>query len=168
MFLGRSRCGIKELAREFLKSLTVGRYKLYVENTSVTYKMKHQIPIQLIFYGLSGGAAFLLNLIITFFLTEYLNFWYLISVVIGTVASWTAMFIFNFFYTFRGHRSEPPAKQYFKHILMYLVSAPVGLGLIYLLTSIFGIYYLLSQTLVVGTMAAVSFILSRRFIFRFD
>jgi len=140
----------------------------YIWRDKIIYEMKRCIPIQLIFYGLSGGAAFLLNLIITFFLTEYLNFWYIISVVMGTVVSWTVMFILNFFYTFRGHRSEPLAKQYLKHILMYVVSAPIGLGLIYLLTSIFGVYYLLSQTLVVGTMAALSFIFSRRFIFRFD
>ncbi len=116
-------------------------------------------------YVLMGGLAFGLNLGLTFVLTEYLGFWYLLSVILGTLASWTAMFFLNSNFTFRVESDGKVGVRYLKNIILYLVLAPIGWGLVYVLTTVLGVFYLLSQVIVVASMALISFLLSRNYIF---
>ncbi len=117
---------------------------------------------------ISGSLAFGVNLILTYFLTEFFGLWYLFSVIIGTLISWTVMFFLNTEYAFKDHKLGNLRGAYIKNVFLYVVLTPIGWGLIYWLTSILGIYYLLSQIVVVGGMSVVSFFLTRRFIFKIN
>jgi len=112
-----------------------------------------------------GVIGFTSNFLLSALLTEVFELWYLISVIIGTIVSWTVAFLLNSFFTFKGHSRENYSSKYFKNILLYTILAPIGFGLIYLLTSVAGLHYLISLTLVVGIMSFVSFAVFKKFVF---
>jgi len=115
---------------------------------------------------IAGGViGFVTNLLTSFILTDIIHIWYFFSVITGTLISWTVFFLFNYFLTFRDSIPENFWKAYVKNMLFYIGSAPIGLALIYVLTSIFFIHYLLSLTMVVGVMSIISFLFSKRYVF---
>lgn len=118
-------------------------------------------------YVVSGGVAFGVNIILTYFLTEFIGFWYMLSIVIGTLTSWSLMFILNKSITFKNLKLKSTGSAYFKNIFLYIILMPVGLGSIYFLTSVVGLYYLLSQVVVVVIMSIISFFLTQYFVFKF-
>lgn len=117
---------------------------------------------------ISGSLAFGANLFVTYFLTEYFKLWYLYSVVVGTFLSWTVMFFLNSRYTFSDHKLQKLDIAYIKNIIIYIVLVPVGWGAVYLLTSIVGVHYLLSQIMVVGFMSIISFLLTSHYVFKIE
>ena len=117
---------------------------------------------------ISGSLAFGANLFVTYFLTEYFKLWYLYSVVAGTFLSWTAMFFLNSKYTFSDYKLEKLDIAYIKNIIIYIVLVPVSWGSVYLLTSIAGVHYLLSQIIVVGFMSIISFLLTSYYVFKIE
>ncbi len=116
---------------------------------------------------ITGVTGFGVNLIVSFLLTEYASLWYMYSVVIGAIVSWTVVFFLNSYSTFRGHSREQYVVTYFKNMSVYLISAPIGFALVYALTSHVGIHYLASQILVVGTISVISFIVQKRYVFKY-
>ena len=115
-----------------------------------------------------GGIAFASNFVLTYILTDIVHLWYLISVVIGTVFSWTVQFFLNSRLTFVGHPKDEYGKRYLKNIGIYIALAPIGFGAIYLLTSIAGIHYLVSLTSVVGVMSIASFFITKKHVFEYN
>jgi putative flippase GtrA len=114
---------------------------------------------------LGGVISFLVNIFVTFILVNILGLWYLFSAIIGAIVSWTTFFLFNRSITF-SHGNLPNLwGSYIKNMSFYLASSPIGFFFIYFLTSVLGMHYLLSVTLVAGGMSMVSFFFSKIFVF---
>ncbi|MBU6321333.1 MAG: GtrA family protein [Patescibacteria group bacterium] len=112
-----------------------------------------------------GGAGFVVNITITYLLTEYLGWWYLASYVLATVASWTLVFLANSRITFAGHEKDNYARRYSVFMLGYTAVFAGNAALVYLLTSILHVYYLLSITGVTVSLTFVTFLFTRRYVY---
>ena len=115
---------------------------------------------------LVGGLAFGVNFGLTYALTEWLGWWYLGSVVVGTVVSWVVFFTLNFYVTFPERLTGRFWFGLLKNFSTQLSLAPIGWGLIYLATSVFGWHYLVSLTTVVALVSLASFGLNHHFVFK--
>lgn len=95
--------------------------------------------------GLSGV---LVNMGLLWLLTEVAGLFYLLSAAISIETSIISNFILNDCFTFRDRRS-PQVKSFFGRLLKFNLVSLAGLGLnmgvLWLLTEVFGIYYLLSN-----------------------
>lgn len=66
----------------------------------VNSKLK-EIAVKYIQFCIVGGIGVFINLGITYFLTEYLHIWYMISNFAGILVAVTSNFIGNYFWTFK-------------------------------------------------------------------
>jgi len=117
-----------------------------------------------IIFVIGGGIGALLNLIITWFLTDILGLWYLISYLFGGVVNTT----FNFFYHQRitfGIRGGAKIR-FFKFVLVTIGVILISLSLIYFLTDILCIHYLVSGVIVISGVAILNFLINKKWVFR--
>jgi dolichol-phosphate mannosyltransferase len=95
--------------------------------------------------GLSGV---LVNIGLLWLLTEFAGLFYLLSAAISIESSIISNFVLNDYFTFRDRRS-PQAKSFLSRLLKFNLVSLAGLGInmavLWLLTEVFGIYYLLSN-----------------------
>lgn len=117
---------------------------------------------QFILIGLMGTICILL---LTFFLTDFLGWWYFFSYVSSTLIGWTFIFILNSRFTFqRGTLGTWPT-EYFKFLSVYLFMGLINFSLVFFLTSIMGIYYILSIVVVVIPISVFNFLLNKYYVF---
>ena len=95
--------------------------------------------------GLSGV---LVNMGLLWLLTEVAGLFYLVSAAISIETSIISNFVLNDYFTFRDRRS-PQVKSFLSRLLKFNLVSLAGLGfnmgVLWLLTEVFGIYYLLSN-----------------------
>jgi putative flippase GtrA len=114
-----------------------------------------------------GGIGLLINLSVTFLFTEFFGLWYFWSYLIGTLISWTCSFFLNARFTFV---SVPKTLKswlgrYVIFIGGYLAFFWVNAGIVFVLTSLFNVSYLIS--IITGAVLTMfgTFTLSRTVIF---
>jgi dolichol-phosphate mannosyltransferase len=99
-------------------------------------------------FCLVGGSGVLVNMGLLWLLTELAGLFYLLSAAISIETSIISNFILNDYFTFRDRRS-PTAKSFLNRLLKFNLVSLAGLGLnmgvLWLLTEVFGMYYLLSN-----------------------
>ncbi len=105
-------------------------------------------PLRLIKFCLVGLTGTLINMGLLWLLTEYARFPYLISAVIAIETSIISNFTFHDFFTFSDRRS-PTLKVFLGRLLKYnlisLVGLAINMGVLWLLTEMVDLYYLLSN-----------------------
>ena len=104
--------------------------------------------------GLSGVVV---NMGLLWLLTELAGLFYLLSAAISIETSIITNFVFNNYFTFRDRRSsgiKPFLSRLLKFNLVSLAGLGLNMGVLWLLTEVFGIYYLLSNLcgIVVATL----------------
>ncbi|RPH31497.1 MAG: GtrA family protein [Bacteroidales bacterium] len=101
--------------------------------------------LQLFRYTLVGGFAFLIDFGTLFFLTEYLHIHYLISAGIAFIVGLIVNYFLSVKWVFDGHTMDNRLMEF----VVFSLIGVVGLGLnelfIWILTDILLIYYLLSK-----------------------
>lgn len=99
-------------------------------------------------FGLVGASGVLVNQGLLWLLTELGGLFYLLSSVIAIETSIISNFLLNDFFTFRDRR-PPGARSRLERLLKFnLVSLGglvINLGTLWLFTSVFGVYYLISN-----------------------
>ena len=99
-------------------------------------------------FCLVGGSGVLVNMGLLWLLTEFAGLFYLLSAAISIETSIISNFILNDLFTFRDRRTRG-AKHLLRRLLKFNAVSLAGLGLnmtvLWLLTSVFGVYYLLSN-----------------------
>jgi len=99
-------------------------------------------------FCLVGLSGVLVNIGLLWLLTDLIAFFYLISAAISIESSIISNFTLNNYFTFADRRS-PGAKSFLSRLLKYnivsLVGLVVNMGVLGLLTEVFGVYYLLSN-----------------------
>ena len=95
-----------------------------------------------------GFSGVLVNMGLLWLLTEFAGLFYLLSAAISIETSIISNFVFNNYFTFRDRRSSG-IKSFFNRLVKFNLVSLAGLGLnmgvLWLLTEVLGIYYLLSN-----------------------
>jgi putative flippase GtrA len=120
---------------------------------------------QFIIFAVVGGGGLIINLAVSYALTTYAGLWYFFSFIIATFVSWTFVFLANSLITFAGHSKERYARRYATFMTGYLAIFCVNAALVYALSSLLHVYYLLSITLVTLCSAVVTFFFSKRHVY---
>jgi len=102
-------------------------------------------------------SGVLVNMGLLWLLTELAGLFYLLSAAISIETSIISNFIFNNYFTFRDRRSSG-VKSFFNRLVKFnlvsLAGLGINMGVLWLLTEVFGLYYLLSNLcgIVVATL----------------
>ena len=131
--------------------------KIFVAPTSHLF-------VQLFRYGLVVAVAFPVDFGLLYVFTEYLHMHYLLSAVLSFSISMLVNFLISVLWVFR-ERAERPL---WKEVMAFFIIGFVGLGLtaliVWLCTSVFGIYYMISKLIAVSFVFFWSFS-ARRLLF---
>jgi putative flippase GtrA len=115
-------------------------------------------------YGIGGGLAFVITFSLTYFLTEKIKVYYLISAALGYFAGFLINFTFQAFITFK-----TKTELYFQRFLKFCFFQIIGLifysFLLAFFTEILNIYYLFSLILSSGLTYILNFYLAKNFVF---
>jgi len=115
-------------------------------------------------YGIGGGLAFIITFSLTYFLTEKIKIYYLISAILGYFAGFLINFIFQAFITFK-----TKTELYFQRFLKFIFFQIIGLifysFLLAFFSEILNIYYLFSLILSSGLTYLLNFYLAKNFVF---
>ena len=128
-------------------------------NAIHAYTLKYRIIAKFIVSGAIGAITMLFFLII---FTEVFDFWYLISTVLAFIIATCVSFSLHKFWTFRDKNLLLVKNQASSFFVVQGILFILNTSLMYFLVDIVGIWYILSQVIVSGTLALVSF-----FIYRF-
>ena len=107
-----------------------------------------------------GGFSLILNLLITYVLTEYLQLWHMLSFSIALGIEILFLFVYHSLITF---------KKKGKLLLFIFVILTISLMnwlAVYLLSVIIGIQYLIAITLSAGAISIINYLLNRNLVFK--
>ena len=122
---------------------------------------KHFLTKYLI-VGLSGLA---INFFLLYFFTDILGLWYLFSFVVAWFLTITFNFLLNKSWTFGANKKESGFRQYFQTLGIYIFTFILSVFTMYILTSVFGIWYIVSSLLINIAYPAINFLFFRYWVF---
>lgn len=121
---------------------------------------------QFVRFCLVGAIGLFVNLIVTHASVVYLGFWYFWAYCIGVLAGWTSSFLLNATFTFPEHEHSSYATKYGLFVATYAVIFGLNAVLVYLLTSLLGIHYLISISISAITTTLLSFTFNKYVIYK--
>lgn len=128
----------------------------YLKHVYSLMKRKGELR-RFVIFCLVGLSGVLVNMSLLWSLTEFVGFPYLVSAAFGIESSIISNFILNDHFTFPDRRSHT-AKSFLRRLVKFNLVSLAGLALnmtvLWLLTEVFGLYYLLSNLcgIVVATL----------------
>ncbi len=149
---GKSKANSKEIF-SYLKNL-IG-YLHYKKITTEFFKFA--------FVGLLGT---ILNLLVLYSFTEFLNVYYMFSAIVAFVISATHNFILNKIWTFKENMKDKITSKYLKFFSVSIVALLVNLLFLRIFTESFGIYYMISQVLAIGIALIINFLGNKMWTFK--
>jgi putative flippase GtrA len=123
------------------------------------------LPARFAAFVLVGGFCLAANTLVLWALTSGLGLHYLVSTVIAFVSITPLGFLLNKVITFRTRR-EYARIELPRYFTAMAASFAANLGLMYLLVSVLGMWYLAASILVAVTLVVCNFIASDRWSFR--
>ena len=115
-------------------------------------------------FALVGGFGLCIVLALTYVLTDVFHLWYFFSFIVSTGVAWTFVFFTNATLTFDS-KSSITLQKYAAFISGYLVLFCVNAAIVYILTSLVGVFYEISILAGTGLTTLLTFGFSRTFIF---
>jgi putative flippase GtrA len=113
-------------------------------------------------YLLAGGVGVGLYYLLLYVLTEYADFWYLISAAIGGAANYASNFLFQKFWTF-GNKDRTTVKAQAKqYAILFISLGSANLGLMFILVSLLHIWYIAAQIPVTLLLTAIGYRITRK------
>jgi|ETNmetMinimDraft_33_1059910.scaffolds.fasta_scaffold68180_2 putative flippase GtrA len=108
---------------------------------------------------IGGSISLIINLIITYVLTEYLNLWHMLSFSIALGVEIVFLFAYHSFITFnkKGRVSI--------FIIIILIISGMNWIAVYFLSIIIGIQYLIAIILSAGAISIINYLLNKNFAF---
>jgi dolichol-phosphate mannosyltransferase len=116
-------------------------------------------------FGLVGLSGIVLNMGVLWYLTELVGFYYLVSSLVAIELSIINNFIWNDLWTFKSGTSHKLTSRLHRFISFHAVSAGglvINMGILYLLTSVGGMYYLISNIIGILVGFGWNFMVNRR------
>jgi putative flippase GtrA len=117
-------------------------------------------------FFISGGSAAAVLLSVLFVLTDVFGVWYLASSVVAFLCAFVVSFTLHKFWTFADPHLGRAPTQAAAHFTAGLVNLGLNTLLLYMLVDGFGVHYLVSQVIVSGSLALISFFVYKHLIFR--
>lgn len=112
---------------------------------------------ELVRYSAVGAIGFSLNLLLLYFLTEFLEVYYLVSSALASIVSGLTIFSLDKIWTFR----ESFKKNFFSESVFFFIFGIIGLFarlfLVYSFTEFLGIYYVVSQVFAILIVGVFTF-----------
>jgi dolichol-phosphate mannosyltransferase len=116
-------------------------------------------------FGIVGISGIFVNMGVLYYLKEYVGLYYLIAGFLAIELAILNNFIWNDLWTFRQAYSLKLSSTWHRLILFHAVSAGglvINMGILYLFTSVFGVYYLLSNLIGILIGFIWNFFVNRR------
>ena len=125
----------------------------------VTKEIKKDI-YRYIKFLIGGGISLIINLIITYVLTEYFYLWHMLSFLIALGIEIVFLFAYHSFVTFnkKGRVSI--------FIIIILIISGMNWIAVYFLSIIIGIQYLIAIILSAGAISIINYLLNKNFVFK--
>ena len=117
--------------------------------------------IRFIKFGIVGGSGIFVNMGFLWFFTEIIGIFYLISSVLAIALAMINNFIWNDLWTWRD-RGDPGIKAYLTRMVKFIVVSSIAayignLGILWILTHFFHIYYLISNLIGIAVGTALNY-----------
>ena len=106
-----------------------------------------------------GGLALVLNLILTYFLTEVVHLWHMVSFAIALGLELLFLLVYHTLITFK----KKGKKMLFILIISFI--STLNWILVYILTVEFHLHYLFSIVMVAGMVSIINYFLNRNLVF---
>lgn len=119
---------------------------------------------QFIKFAVIGSFVTFIHIFLMFLLTEFFNFYYVLSSVIGFLCANITSYGLNKKYTFEYKKKS--RKNYFVFLFISIIAISFNLIILYVLTEFFYVYYILSQLIATAGSLIVNFIGNRFITFR--
>ena len=117
-------------------------------------------------YYAVGASGILVNLVLLYFLTEFVGLWYFLSYTLAISASITSNFILNKFWTFQDSiNSQRTIVMYVKFSSVSFLGMGIQLGSVYFLVESLSVYYMLAALISISIAGAINFIINRSWTF---
>jgi putative flippase GtrA len=117
-------------------------------------------------FGLVGLSGIGVNQALLAGIVGLLHINYLIAAVLASVGSTTSNFILTERWVFRAHRRSGVLRRLLSYMVLTLVSTPVRLPILYVLTSLYGVHYLVSNLVAILTIFGGRYLISALVIWR--
>ena len=115
-------------------------------------------------FGLVGASGVVVNELVLWLLVNRLDLHYLLGAALATVGSTTSNFVLNEFGVFWFRRRQGIVKRYVSFGALSVVLLPARLTVLFLLTSVLGVHYLLANLVALSVLFLVRFGISDQFI----
>lgn len=120
---------------------------------------------QFIRFLISGGTAFLANLVLIYLFTDMLHVWYLLSSVFAFVGAFVVSFSLQKFWTFKNREVDRMSAQLGLSLMTALFNLGVNTALMYLLVEYAHLHYLTAVVCTTGIIAVETFFVYKYIIF---
>lgn len=120
---------------------------------------------QLLRFLISGGTAFLANIVLIYLCTELLAIWYLISSIIAFVGAFVVSFSMQKFWTFKNREADRMKKQLGMSLLLALANLGINTLLMYALVEHAHMHYLSAVVLATLLIAVETYFVYKYIIF---
>jgi putative flippase GtrA len=123
------------------------------------------LPWQFIRYGIVVFGGLLINLGTTYIGVEVFHLWYFFAFIIGVLTSWTVSFVALAFFVFPEHEHAGYWRRYAQFVVGYSGLFCINAAVVYIGTSIFGLYYLFSIVISAMTTGVPGFLFSKKVVY---
>lgn len=124
---------------------------------------KNKLLNQIFKFGLVGGIAFVIDYVLLYLCTEFLDIHYLVS----SIISFTVSVIFNYILSVKWV-FDVKKKQDTSDFIVFIILSVIGLGInsliMYVMVEIFDVYYMLSKIVSTAVVMIYNFITRKMFI----
>jgi dolichol-phosphate mannosyltransferase len=138
-------------------------------NTENHFKISQPDIGRLLKFGLVGTWGFLVNMFFLWFLTEIAGLYYLFSSILAIEIALVNNYVLNDLWTWRD-RGKKGKKEYLKRMLQYHIAASVAtlvnIAILWILTQLFGIYYLVSNVFGILCGMTLNYFVNDRWTFK--
>jgi dolichol-phosphate mannosyltransferase len=135
--------------------------RLNKKNTIHSYISVNLINTRIIKFALVGLSGILVNMGFLYLLSELLHIYYLIASIIAIEISIISNFFLNDLWTWSDRKKKKLFNRLYQyHISVGLTAIFVNWLLLFILTEVFGIYYLISNLIGIGCGTLFNYILN--------
>ena len=125
---------------------------------------KYKLVNQLTKYTITGVVSNIIEFLLIYLLTDCVQIWYIYSNVMASTTALTLSFFVNNYWTYGKKKIE--LRSIISLLLVHLANIVIDSLLLYVFTSVFLFYYLLSKVFVVGFSYIRNFFISKYFIYK--
>jgi len=125
--------------------------------------MKRLYNMEIIRFGLVGGFGYIINFSLLFLFTEIAGLYYMISAIIAFTVNSVWNYLANSKITFRQNGGMTG---YIRYLMATMLTRGIYFALLFVLTDLAEIHYLLSSLLAVGLCFLINYALSRRYVWK--